>query len=36
MKITPRVALELASHERLVRQAYKDDVGEIHHESKPW
>lgn len=27
MKITPRVALELASHEGLVRQAYKDSVG---------
>lgn len=27
MKITPRIALELASHEGLVRQAYKDSVG---------
>lgn len=27
MKITARVALELASHEGLVRQAYKDSVG---------
>lgn len=27
MKITPRVALEIASHEALVRQAYKDSVG---------
>lgn len=27
MKITPKVALELASHEGLVRQAYKDSVG---------
>lgn len=27
MKITSRVALELASHEGLVRQAYKDSVG---------
>jgi len=27
MKITPRVAIELAHHEALVRQAYKDSVG---------
>jgi len=27
MKITPRVAMEVAAHEGLVRQAYKDSVG---------
>lgn len=27
MKITPNVALEVASHEALIRQAYKDGVG---------
>ncbi|MHA7852185.1 lysozyme [Roseovarius sp.] len=27
MKITPRVAMEIASHEAVVRQAYRDSVG---------
>jgi lysozyme len=27
MKLTPRIALEIASHEAIVRQTYKDSVG---------
>src|SRR6056297_1843676 len=27
MKITPKIALEVASHEAVIRQAYKDSVG---------